>query len=79
MIMTYHDDKSSCQPLQSDSDDTIKRIKAFIRHEKNSEVAPEFKDTPWRDAGFIAWLLWGGAAAIKDWAPRIVAKYEREE
>lgn len=64
------------QPL---SIETIKRIKAFIRHEKNSEVAPEFKDTPWRDAGFVAWLLWGGSAAIKEWAPRIVAKYEREE
>jgi len=64
------------QPL---SIDTIKRVKAFIRHEKNAEVAPEFKDTPWRDAGFVAWNCWGGSAAIKDWAPRIVAKYEREE
>ncbi len=64
------------QPL---SINTIKRIKAFIRHEKNAEVAPEFKDTPWRDAGHVAFLGWGGSAAIKDWAPRIVAKYEREE
>lgn len=59
--------------------DTIKRIKAFIRHEKNSEVAEQFKDTPWRDAGHVAWQIWGGSAAIKDWAPKVVAKYESKE
>jgi hypothetical protein len=44
---------------------------AFARHRKNAEVAPEFADEPWRDAGHVAWLGWGGTTGV-DWAAGIV-------
>lgn len=49
------------------SEETIARMSAFQRHRRNSEVAPEFKDTPWKDAGYVAWLGWGGTTGI-EWA-----------
>jgi len=51
------------------SRDTIAKMAAFERHRKNAEVAPEFRDTPWRDNGHVAWLGWGGSAGI-EWAQR---------
>ena len=47
--------------------DTIKRMAAFNRHRKNSSIAPEHKDEPWKDNGYVAWLIWGGDAGV-DWA-----------
>lgn len=35
----------------------------FARHGEQAgtrAVAPEFAETPWRDAGYVAWLGWGG-------------------
>ena len=49
------------------SEETIARMSGFQRHQKNSEVAPEFKDTPWKDKGYVAWLGWGGTTGI-NWA-----------
>ena len=49
------------------SDDTVKRMASFNRHKQNSEVAPEFKDEPWKDRGYVAWLMWGGTSGI-NWA-----------
>lgn len=49
---------------------TVKRMAQFNRHRKNSEVAPEYKSEPWKDAGHVAWLLWGGSAGV-DWAKSI--------
>ena len=54
--------------------DIVKRMAQFNRHRKNSTVDPKYKNEPWRDAGHVAWLLWGGDAGI-DWAIR-VAKEE---
>jgi HK97 family phage prohead protease len=51
------------------SRETIAKMAAFERHRKNAEVAPEFRDTPWRDNGHVAWLGWGGSAGI-EWAQR---------
>jgi hypothetical protein len=50
--------------------DTVKRMASFNRHRKNSKVAPEYKDTPWKDSGLVAWYLWGGDAGV-DWAMKI--------
>jgi hypothetical protein len=47
--------------------DTISRMASFNRHRKNSTIAAEFKNTPWKDNGFVSWLLWGGDAGV-DWA-----------
>ena len=49
------------------SEETIARMSGFQRHKKNSEVAPELKDTPWKDKGYVAWLGWGGTTGI-NWA-----------
>ena len=49
------------------SADTVKRMAAFNRHRKNSSVAAEYKDTPWKDRGYVAWLIWGGDEGV-DWA-----------
>lgn len=49
--------------------DTVSRMAQFNRHRKNAEVAPEYKGTPWKDAGHVAWLGWGGTTGV-DWAIR---------
>ena len=51
---------------------TVKRMAAFNRHRKNAAVDPKFKDTPWKDRGYVAWLGWGGTSGI-DWAIKISA------
>lgn len=49
------------------SEDTVKRMASFNRHKQNSEVAPELKDEPWKDKGYVAWLMWGGTSGV-NWA-----------
>lgn len=49
------------------SAETVGRMSAFNRHRKNSKIAPEHKDEPWKDNGYIAWLIWGGDEGV-DWA-----------
>lgn len=49
--------------------DTIGRMSGFQRHRQNSEINPDFKGTPWKDAGYVAWLGWGGTEGI-EWASR---------
>lgn len=53
------------------SEDIVKRMHSFFsRHEGNQVIADEYKDEPWKDAGYVAWLLWGGDPA-KTWSARI--------
>ena len=42
-------------------------MSAFNRHRKNSSIKPELKETPWKDRGYVAWLIWGGDEGV-DWA-----------
>ena len=49
--------------------DTVSRMAQFNRHRKNSAVDPKFKTEPWRDAGYVAWLGWGGDTGV-NWAIR---------
>ena len=50
------------------SRDTVARMASFFaRHKGNEVVDPKYKDEPWRDAGHVAWLLWGGDAGAA-WA-----------
>ena len=51
------------------SRETIARMSAFIRHKQNSQIAPEFQGEPWKDAGYVAWLGWGGTEGV-EWAQR---------
>ena len=54
------------------SRETVGRMAAFARHRKNSKVDPKFRDEPWRDAGYVAWLGWGGDSGI-NWAAGVIA------
>ena len=49
------------------SEETIARMASFARHRQNAEVSDEFKSTPWKDKGYVAWLGWGGTTGI-EWA-----------
>lgn len=50
---------------------TIKRVHSFLsRHKENAKIDPQYKDEPWKDRGFVAYNLWGGAAMVA-WAKRI--------
>jgi hypothetical protein len=55
--------------------DVVKLMARFNRHRENAEVAPEYKETPWKDAGYIAWLGWGGTTGI-EWAMRISSQHK---
>ena len=56
--------------------ETIKMMRGFFaRHEKNKSIAPKNKDTPWKDAGHVAWLLWGGDVG-KKWVDKIIKQME---
>jgi len=46
---------------------TIARMASFKRHQKNAEISAEYKSTPWKDKGYVAWLGWGGTSGI-NWA-----------
>jgi phage-related protein (TIGR01555 family) len=56
--------------------DTVAAMSAFNRHRKNAEVAAEYADEPWRDAGYVAWLGWGGTSGV-DWAREITGAVGR--
>ena len=34
------------------------------RHAANADLSAEHKDEPWRDAGYVSWLGWGGDSMI---------------
>lgn len=45
----------------------LNRVKSFFaRHEGNQTIADQYKNTPWKDNGFVSWNLWGGTA-MRDW------------
>lgn len=51
------------------SAEVVKKMAAFNRHRKNAKVDPKHKDEPWKDAGYVAWLGWGGDSGV-NWAIR---------
>ena len=59
--------------------ETIKMMRGFFsRHEKNKSIAPKNKQTPWEDAGHVAWLLWGGDPG-KKWVDKILKQMEEAD
>ena len=46
---------------------TIARMAAFNRHRKNAAIDPKYKNEPWKDRGYVAWLGWGGTSGV-NWA-----------
>lgn len=59
------------------SEETIARMSAFQRHKQNSEISDEYRGTPWKDRGYVAWLGWGGTEGI-DWASRKLEQIRQE-
>lgn len=59
------------------SEETIARMASFARHRENAEVAEEYKSTPWKDKGYVAWLGWGGTTGI-EWAQRKLESIRNE-
>ena len=57
---------------------TIARMSAFQRHKKNAEVSAEFKATPWKDKGHVAWLGWGGTSGI-NWASKKLQTIDKQK
>lgn len=55
------------------SPETARRMASFFaRHQGGSrKIDPKFKGEPWRDRGYVAWLLWGGDAG-RSWADKLV-------
>lgn len=60
------------------SRDVVSRMAQFNRHRKNSTIDPKFKDTPWKDRGYVAWLIWGGDEGV-DWAMKKMDQIKKEE
>lgn len=58
---------SSLSKREKLSAETVGRMAAFNRHKKNATVDPKYKDTPWKDNGYVAWNLWGGTSGV-NWA-----------
>lgn len=63
---------------ESLSEDVVSRMAQFNRHRKNSTIASEFKDEPWKDRGHVAWLIWGGTEGV-DWAMETMDKIKAAE
>ena len=56
--------------------DTVKRIHSFLsRHKDNAQINPKFKNEPWKDNGYVAYNLWGGANMVS-YAKRIAGSDE---
>lgn len=60
------------------SRETVARMSAFARHRKNAEVDPKYKDTPWKDRGYVAWLGWGGESGVS-WANAIMNRINKRQ
>lgn len=60
------------------SRDVLGRMASFNRHRKNGKVDPEHSGEPWKDAGHVAWLLWGGDEGV-DWAMNQMDKLEKRQ
>jgi len=59
------------------SEETIARMASFARHRQNAEVDPAKKDKPWTDAGYVAWLIWGGETGVS-WATDKLERIRRQ-
>jgi len=60
------------------SRDVVSRMAQFNRHRKNSKIAPEHKSEPWKDNGYVAFLIWGGEEGV-DWAIEKMKEIRKKE
>lgn len=61
------------------SPEFVKEISAFFaRHSGNEDIAEEYEGEPWKDNGYLSWLLWGGDPA-KSWADSLADRIDEVE
>lgn len=61
------------------SKSTIKRMKSFFdRHDGNQKIDSKYKSEPWKDNGYVSWLLWGGDESYS-WSKKMVRKFKKDE
>lgn len=60
------------------SPEIVKKMAQFNRHRQNSDLSEEYEGEPWKDAGYVAWLGWGGDTGV-DWAIRMSERIESIE
>lgn len=58
------------------SRDVVSRMAQFARHKKNSKVDPKHKNEPWKDAGHVAYKLWGGNVGV-EWAQSVMNRLKK--
>jgi phage-related protein (TIGR01555 family) len=58
--------------------DIITMAAWFARHAENAQLNPEYRDEPWRDAGYLMWLAWGGDSA-RTWVEKARAAMGRTD
>ena len=68
---------SSLAKREKLSESTIARMAQFNRHRENATIDPKFKDTPWKDNGYVAWNLWGGTSGV-NWAIKKIKQIRNE-
>jgi hypothetical protein len=61
---------------QKISRSTIARMASFNRHRRNAQIDPDLRGTPWKDAGYVAWLGWGGTEGV-EWAIRKMQQFRK--
>ena len=60
---------------------TLKRTFSFLSRTKGGgydKINPDYRDTPWRDKGYVAFLGWGGDAMLK-YAERKLNQLENDK
>ena len=63
------------------SESTLKRTFSFLSRTKGggyNKINPDYRDTPWRDKGYVAFLGWGGEAMLK-YAERKLNQLEQND
>lgn len=60
------------------SPDVVDRMAQFNRHRSNSKIADKHEGEPWKDNGYVAWLIWGGDEGV-DWAMRMADKMDKRD
>ncbi len=49
----------------------------FTRHSDDRDIAEEFEGEPWKDNGYLSWLLWGGDPGF-EWADGLYDRLDEE-
>ena len=63
---------------ESLSREVVAKMASFKRHQGNAEIDPKYKNEPWKDNGYVAWLGWGGTSGV-NWAIKKMEQIRNKE